>query len=129
MKNKLTEKLCSFEEDFPQREPHWVAVITRQLEKLTHQIERQSRHMSQLTDEIAALQADVQAETTVNQSAITLINGFAQQLADAIAAAQNAGATPEALQALNDLHAAVTDNTAQLAAAMNPPPPVPPGGQ
>lgn len=64
------------------------------------------------------LTADVQAETTANASAITLINGFSQRLTDAIAAAQAAGATPEQLAALDDLSGAIEQNSAQLATAV-----------
>lgn len=67
---------------------------------------------------IDQLTADVAAETAANQSAITLIQGFAAQLAAAVAAAQAAGATPAQLQALTDLAAGVENNTAALAAAV-----------
>lgn len=67
---------------------------------------------------IDQLTADVAAETAANQSAITLIQGFAAQLAAAVAAAQAAGATPAQLQALTDLAAGVESNTTQLAAAV-----------
>lgn len=80
-----------------------------------------------LATEITQLQADVAAETTVNQSAVTLISGFAQKLADAIAAAQAAGGTPEQLAALDALHTAISNDTASLSAAVaaNTTPPAP----
>jgi hypothetical protein len=43
------------------------------------------RTMSQISDAVAALQAQVTAQTTVEQSAITLIQGIAAQLAAALA--------------------------------------------
>jgi hypothetical protein len=67
---------------------------------------------------IAELQADVTQETTVNQSAITLIQGFAAQLAAAVAAAAAAGATPAQLQALSDLGTSINANATALAAAV-----------
>ncbi len=85
---------------------------TNQHNRKTHKI------MSQLDDNIQALQATVAAENTVIDSAVALINGFAQQLADAIAAALAAGATPEELQNLTDLNTAVTAKSAELAAAV-----------
>ena len=85
-----------------------------------------------VTTAIAELQADVTDETTVNQSAITLIQGFPALLAAAIAAAQAAGATPAQLQSFNDLSTGLKANTASLAAAVSAgttpptPPPQPP---
>lgn len=54
------------------------------------------------------LTADVAALTTVDQSAITLINGLAQQI-------KNAGTDPVALKALTDQ---IEANTASLSAAV-----------
>ena len=66
----------------------------------------------QVNQDLANLQAAVAAEDTVIQSAVTLINGIAQRIADA-------GTDPVALQALtadvqaqaSALAAAVTANT------------------
>jgi hypothetical protein len=74
--------------------------------------------MSVLDDKITALQADVAAETSVNQSAITLIQGIPQMIADAVAAAQAQGATPAQLQAFTDLQTALEANTSSLSAAV-----------
>lgn len=71
-----------------------------------------------LADQIQALQADVTAENTVIDSAVALINGFAAQLAAAIAAATAAGATAEQLQALADLGTSINDRSAGLSAAV-----------
>ena len=68
--------------------------------------------------ELATLQADVSAETTVEASAITLIQGFAAQLAAAVAAAQAAGATPAQLASLSTLGTTITTSSAALAAAV-----------
>lgn len=67
---------------------------------------------------IAALQADVTQETTVNQSAITLLNGIPALIATAVADAQAAGATPAELASITALGMAITANTTNLAAAV-----------
>lgn len=64
------------------------------------------------------LGTDVEGLTTVVGSAEALISGFAQQLADAIQAAKDAGASPEQIQKLSDLHSALSSKTAELAAAV-----------
>ena len=66
--------------------------------------------LDQIMATIADLTADVQAETTVNQSAITLLNGLASQLAAAIASGDPA--------ALGALHDSIVANTAALSAAV-----------
>lgn len=89
--------------------------------------------MSDATDTaIAQLQQDVAALTDAEGKAVTLLNGLATQLAAAIAAASNSGATPTQLSELNDLHAAITTATSGLVQAVAtdtpaaPPPPPPP---
>lgn len=84
-------------------------------------------HMSALDDKIAALTTEVQNDTTVIGSAVALINGFAQRLQDAIAAALAAGATEAQLQAMTDLNTSLTQNDQALAAAVaaNTPAPTP----
>lgn len=76
---------------------------------------------------LTTLQADVTAENTVIDSAVALINGFAAQLAAAVAAAQAAGATPAQLQAFTDLGTSITTKSGELSAAVaaNTPPPPP----
>ena len=70
--------------------------------------------MSALTD----LQAAVAAEDTVIDSAITLLNGIAAQLKDAIAAND-----PAALQAVHDKLTAETNSLAAAVAANTSPTP------
>lgn len=81
--------------------------------------------LQDIKTKLAAIQTAVTAETTVEQSAVTLLQGLAatiaslkQQLADAIAA----GANPADIQAVSDgldtLSTNVTANTATLAAAV-----------
>jgi hypothetical protein len=73
------------------------------------------------------LQTQVQQTTDVEQSAITLLNGLAAQLAAAIAAANNGDSA-----ALPTLQAQLQTSAAALAAAVAantpaaPPPPAPP---
>jgi ABC-type transporter Mla MlaB component len=74
--------------------------------------------MSALDDAIAQLQADVANLTTVDQSAMALITGFATQLAAAVAAAAAAGASPAQLQSLTDLHTAIVAQDDALAGAV-----------
>lgn len=84
---------------------------------------------SQLDDAITQLQSDVAAETAVNQSAITLINGIPALVQTAVQQALAAGATPAQLQAFNDLDAALKSQATGLAAAVTantPTPPAPP---
>lgn len=74
--------------------------------------------MSALDDRITDLKGDITPLTSAVQGAVTLINGFGQMLADAVADALAKGATAEELQSLTDLHVAVTDQSTQLAAAV-----------
>ncbi len=74
--------------------------------------------MSQLDDKITALQADVAAEKTVEDSAIALLQGIPKLIADAVAAALAQGATAAQLQALTDLQTRLEANTSTLSAAV-----------
>lgn len=86
-----------------------------------------------LSDAINTLAADVAAEQTVEQSAITLLNSIPQLIKDAVAAAQAAGATPAQLAALDALATSIEGNTPLLAKAVTDntpaaPPPTDPAG-
>ena len=88
------------------------------IEAKLDQLLRSTQQMSANVDSnFLALQAQVAQTTTVEQSAITLIQGLAQQLAAAIAAANNgdSAALPALQQQLansaQSLAAAVTANT------------------
>jgi hypothetical protein len=81
-------------------------------------LERIKKMSDALDAKIAELQSDVASLTTVDGSAVALINGFAAQLAAAVAAAQAAGATPAQLQSLEDLNTAITSQTTALGAAV-----------
>lgn len=67
-----------------------------------------------------------QLKALVDQSETVLV-GIPQRIADAVAQAQAAGATPEQLQALTDLAAAISTETSELTAAIAAQaPPAPP---
>lgn len=85
-----------------------------------------SATVTNLADEITQLQAAVAAEQTVEQSAVTLLNAIPGLIANAVAQAQAAGASPEQLQALTDLTNAVQAHASDLAAAVAANTPVPP---
>ena len=71
-----------------------------------------------LDTEIAALQVAVANETTVDQSAITLINGIPGLIQSAVTQALAAGATTEELAALTTLQATIAQNATGLTAAV-----------
>jgi predicted nucleic acid-binding Zn-ribbon protein len=71
-----------------------------------------------LDTEVADLTAKVTEQTQVNQSALTLINGFSARLDAAVAAAKAAGATDAQLSALHALSSTIASNDQQLAAAV-----------
>lgn len=75
--------------------------------------------MAALDDAIAQLTAKVQAQTTVDASATAFINGVPALIADAVAKAQAAGATPAQLQAITDLGAAIDNASGPLVAAVS----------
>ena len=73
---------------------------------------------SPLETAVADLTAKVNAATTVEASATVFINSVPQLIADAVAAAGGAGATPEQLKAITDLGAALDAASAPLQAAL-----------
>lgn len=83
---------------------------------------------AQIDAAIAQLSAEVAKETTVEQGAITLINGIPKLIADAVAAVQAANPGLD-VSALTAVSATIASNATQLAAsvAANTPtaPPVP----
>lgn len=82
------------------------------------EVAKMSATVDSLTTEIAALTQAVADEQAVEASAVTLINGFAAQLAAAVAAAQAQGATPDQLAALNALVGQIGTSSQALAAAV-----------
>lgn len=99
---------------WPSRNPLtriWAALV--ELHKELHDMS------DALQTAIDQLRADVTQQTTVTQSAVTLIGGIPALIADAISHAQGAGATPEQLTALQDLHDQISAESASLAAAVS----------
>jgi hypothetical protein len=99
----------------------WLAIAVHQLKR------KVVIQMSALDDKIAALKQEIQNDTTVIGSAVALINGFAQRLQEAIAAALAAGATEAQLLAMTELNTSLAANDQALAAAVaaNTPAPTP----
>jgi|ERR1700722_7086228 len=93
---------------------------------ITKGINNLSTQTNALDAQIANLTADVSAETSVEQSAITLINGIPGLIATAVTAAQAAGATPAELTALTTLGASISASSAALSAAVTANTPVAP---
>jgi hypothetical protein len=77
--------------------------------------------MSPIIDQLTA---QVTNATTVEESAVTLINGIGARVDAAVAAALANGATAEQLQPVSDLSTALQTESDALAAAVaaNPPP-------
>lgn len=94
--------------------------------QILSQLQHQGTQMSQMDDNIVALQASVANLVTVDQSAIALIQGFGAQVQAAVDAALAAGATPAQLQAMTDLKTAIDDQDTALAAAVAANTPTPP---
>src|SRR5271157_1381278 len=126
-----------FDLDWPPNEPVLAAiaalskkvdVLGTKLDKLTAQ---EKTDMSALDDAIAVVQADVTQETTVDQSAMTLINGIPGLISTAVQQALAAGATPAQLAAVTAVGTAISANATALAAAVSantpaaPPAPTP----
>jgi septal ring factor EnvC (AmiA/AmiB activator) len=84
-----------------------------------HEILKEIRQMSDtFNNELAQLQADVAAQSTVIASATTAFQGLAAQIAAAETAARNAGATDVQVAGVASVRQALEANTAALAAAV-----------
>ena len=78
--------------------------------------------MSQISDAVAALQTQVTQQTTVEQSAITLIQGIVAQLQAALDNAKDDGAAVAAVEALT---AQLQTSASALSTAVSAVPPQP----
>jgi hypothetical protein len=67
---------------------------------------------------IAKLKADVEAATTVTESAVTYIKAVPQMIKDAVAQASAAGATPEQLAVLSELANTLETESGNLQTAL-----------
>ena len=92
--------------------------VQLQLDRIENLLIRLTKMANALDAEIASLQAEVTAETTVESSAVTLINGISAQIASAVAAAQAAGASPAELAAITAVQASITASSTTLASAV-----------
>jgi hypothetical protein len=93
----------------------WRPATNQDLEELEkHIMVIEQTLQAQITD----LTAEVTNETTVEKSALTLIQSIPTLIANAIANATAAGATPTQLQAISDLQATLAANDNELAAAV-----------
>lgn len=88
------------------------------IERLLVSANLQETLMSKLDDDVAALAGAVTAEQTQVDSAVVLLNGLRQTVADAVAQAQAAGATDAQLQPITDAIASIGTQTNSLAAAV-----------
>jgi hypothetical protein len=88
------------------------------LTTLLTKVDHMNTSIDSLDSEITALQADVTAETTVNASAVALLQGIPGLIQTALAAALAAGATPAQLASVKALGDAITTNSTALAAAV-----------
>lgn len=88
------------------------------LDQLIQFAQKEEKQMAALDDRLATLTAEVAAETTVDQSAITLINGVPGLVSAAVAEALAAGATPAQLASFDALNVALASQTTALAASV-----------
>ncbi len=92
-----------------------VEVILCELRLLKGKVDDMANSLDQKIDD---LKTQVAGQTTVIQSAVTLLNGIGQRIQDAVQAALAAGATAEELAAMTDLGASLGASTQQLADAV-----------
>ena len=88
------------------------------LGQLNTNLEKLQVQMAALDDKITALAAAVANLTTVDASAVALINGIAAQIQTAVQAALAAGATPTELAAVQLAIDNITGSAGQLSAAV-----------
>lgn len=99
--------------------------LTAAIQTLTDKVNAMA---GEIDAKITDLQADVSSTRDVVNSAATLLDGLSAQLKDALDAAKNAGATPEQLQALSDVHTGITSQRDALASAVARNTPAAPSG-
>jgi hypothetical protein len=92
-----------------------IDVLGQKIDTLTG---KETKDMAALDDDIAQLQNDLIADTSAENSAITLIQAIPGMITTAVNAALAAGATPAQLAALKTLSATLEANTGNLAAAV-----------
>lgn len=86
--------------------------------KIKRRLQWSTAMYASIQEALTALTATVAAETAADKSAIALINGIPALIAQQVAAAQAAGATPAQLQGFTDLGNQLAGSAADLAAAV-----------
>ncbi len=79
---------------------------------------QETRDMSAISTQLADLQAKLKANTDTVGSIETFVVSVPKLISDAVAAAIEAGATPEEVQALTDLATGLQNNTDGMIAAL-----------
>ena len=95
-----------------------VEEMLQRLRSIEQKVDKMSATTDTVAAELSALQAQVATDTTVEGSALTLIQGISAQIAAATAAAQAAGATPEQLAGFAAATAQLNANDTALASAV-----------
>lgn len=94
--------------------------IDRELKRIFHLLQKQERQIEHMAYDFTTLEAAVAEETTVTQSAITLINGIADQIAAAVAAANADPAVQAQIQGYADQLKSTADSLSAAVQANTP---------
>jgi ABC-type transporter Mla subunit MlaD len=89
------------------------------LGRLNTNLEKLLKQMAAIDDKITSLTAAVANLTTVDSSAVALINGIGAQIQAAVQQALAAGATPAELSSIQAAIDSITGSTGQLSAAVS----------
>lgn len=95
-----------------------LADVSARLHSIEQRITTMSGTITNIDTGLATLQTDVNNNSDVEASAITLLQGLSRQLAAALALAQQAGGTPQQLAGFQQLHTALTSKSSELAQAV-----------
>lgn len=101
--------------------------VSARLDIIISNQQKEQATVSKLDDQVVSLTAEVAKYTSVEQSAVALLNGIKAQIAKAVQDAMAAGATTGQLASIQAVQDSVTANTTALAAAVAANTPVPPG--
>jgi hypothetical protein len=112
----------------PPSQDQLVSLFTQLSTKLDTITQRMTTMSDALSSRISDLQADVASNSNVVDSVKITLSNLQQELQDAMARATAAGATPQQLQSLADLHATLGQQRDALAAAVAANTPASPGG-
>lgn len=101
-------------------------LILLQLKQITLELHDMTSKFASVSDAVAGLTADVEAQGTVLASAKALINSIPALIQAGIADALSKGATPEQLQSLSDASDAIESGDTDLLGAVTANTPAPP---